>query len=139
MASFELIHENGKTSSGFVGIAFGAGDDLFLGGSKSQTGLSARTAPPAQKTDIFWFVAIVFGIGGIFLFYLANAPLGPDGPRVDDPDTVRGFGLLGVVVCIVSLVIAVNNSRWNSKVWPSLYRQWKSTWMCMRCGSCFRI
>jgi hypothetical protein len=119
------------------------GGDIGIGsaGGISISALAARAAPPARKTSGNLIAcAMVLILGGLFL--LAFGIVGLSHPE-DDPDlTARGpaitaVGVLLLTAAIVPIGFSIAAARWNARVYPILYSEWRSAWMCMRCGTEF--
>lgn len=52
------------------------------------------------------------------------------------------FMLIFTIICIIPIVIfgaKINyeNGKWNDEVYPKLYKEWESQFVCHKCGKIF--
>lgn len=127
---YELIYNQGVSSSDSTTFGIGYADSLGVGGAKTTTvtksNLAKQVAAP-QKKGYFWRFIAVLIMGG-FIASIADA-------------CVKGLGtyafyasLIGGIFLLYKLVY-----QWNRDVWPVAMDHWRRSYVCMRCGEHFEL
>jgi dipeptide/tripeptide permease len=111
--------------------AIGIASDGEFGGlsANTQSLLSTLATPPKMKGAADGFALAVIGwvVGGLIYMVLS-----------EDNSKTAGF----IVFLIISLAataggvaLQIANNKWNKWEYPPVYRKWKHSWLCKRCGA----
>lgn len=124
-----VAYQNGTSTvnatSRSVGAGFGTGGAAFGSATTTTSGVSrsllaARAAPPAKKRYRTAFIIPVIMLF-IALFF---------------EKTIIGYVLV-ISAYVLLVFFLVRFYRYNSSVWPGLYRHWQSMWVCHKCGNIY--
>jgi hypothetical protein len=125
--AFSVLHLAGISSTSAFGVDV-AGDFGAIGG-RTQSLLSIVASPPKKKNMnegfIIGFVGCLLGL--FFWFGASQCDAGNIGGAV--------FLIASVVSIFLGVIRSGSNSRWNRERFPSLYKDWQSSWLCKRCGN----
>ena len=122
----EVVFDNGtqnintKSRSAGAGIGGGMGLGGVLTSTKgtSRSTLANKASPPAKKPLKFGILLLVLGCLG--LLYLNG-----------------GDKLYSLLLIPTGGYIVYAASKFNSSVWPNLYKYWHDSWLCHKCGSIY--
>jgi hypothetical protein len=111
-----------------------------------QTNLAQQIAPPTRLGKSEWFGVparvlkgqlLLAAIGGVILAMVLHVSV--DQRRGEMPPWFMGFV---ISVLIAFLVLKVHMWRrvilYNKHVLPRLFKGWKNSWLCNKCGHVFR-
>ena len=119
--SFPMLHMSGISRTS----AFGIASDGEIGGmsANTQSLLSTLAAPPKErgKADGIALAIIGWIVGGI-IGGLFSAGL-------------IAFLIFAIAGTAGGIVLHRSNAKWNKWEYPPLYRKWKHSWLCKRCGT----
>lgn len=134
-SSIRVVHESGTSNISIVGIT--GGGDLGLAGGTSQSQMSQRASPPAKKSELAFYISLVFFL---FTLFTIIAQFTIDGYRRDATDDRIKAAFFMVVFAgmgVICLAANIPVSRYNRNVWPKEYAAWAQRWVCRRCGTIF--
>lgn len=123
------IHATSHTTGFGLGSSVGAGGLRTSASGTEQTTLAAKLAPPAKKGSPAMMVIVTIGLS--FVAFGVSLP--------------RGEGFVGTTFALIVAAIvlylgikrATSVSKFNNEQWPVLYRQWKKSWFCHKCGTVY--
>jgi hypothetical protein len=145
--TFEMAYLSGVSVNSTVGAGV-VGDGIGVGAASgtSETLLAQSIAPPKEKSAILFPLLIawwIFGFlivwenekeGGLFSATFIGLVVGPFAPFMTLKPLISFYwaAVIGIVLGGLKCFFAY---RWNTKHFPDLMRQWKSSWLCRRCGN----
>ena len=137
-ASSEMIYEDGKQTSTFLGFAIGGMDDIMVGGGQSQTISSQNASPPSLSSRVPLIGSIALSVIAVILFFSGLSDY-QSGYHQDHENTTAAFAAsaLCAIFVIPCGIRAYQNNRWDKNLWPVIYQKWKSEWVYRRCGHKF--
>jgi hypothetical protein len=86
--------------------------------------LAETTAPPEESS---------YALAALLL--LSAAALVAIGRHWDQDVLIVG----GAILFALGLYSALRSYRYNTRIWPDLYRDWQRRWICLRCGNTFYV
>jgi MFS family permease len=108
----------------------GVASDGEIGGmsGNTQSLLSALATPPKKRGEADGVALAVTGwiVGGVFGMLLAAIGSETAG--------FIAFLIIGLASTVGGIALHRANDKWNKWQYPPLYRKWKSSWLCKRCG-----
>lgn len=119
------------------GGALGAG--ASRSSSSHSTMLAKQCAPPTKKSLGWPIAAMVFGglqlLGSVLMF--AQHIVGYDGDA--DPAAAILGVILGPLLIYFGHHFYVLGQEFNKSEYPKLLQEWRSSFICLRCGNRFEI
>jgi hypothetical protein len=120
-----------------TGGAFGAGGSISS--SSHSTTLAKQCAPPTKKSLGWPMAAMIFGglqlLGSILMF--AQLLAGYDGDA--DPAAAILGVIIGPLLMYFGYHYYVSAQKYNESDYPKLLQEWRSSFICLRCGNRFEI
>jgi hypothetical protein len=101
-----------------IGGSFGIGGVRTSTSGTSQSTLAGKASPPAKKSLKAGVILVIIGL------VLLNA----------NSVGMKIFGLFGIAGGGYLIYSAVT---YNSNVWPGLYKYWRESWLCNKCGTIY--
>ncbi len=132
--SFQMVYAQGTSSGNFSGLSYN-GDNVGMVGGKStnQSVLASKIAPPNKP--YFRLITIVFL--SIFFFILTSIIL----KFVIDSLLTRSL-----IAVISTILFAALTTKYESiklakeqNIYTRELSEWQKSWLCLRCGSMWRI
>ena len=118
-----------------VGVA-GGGNGGFGGVSstrgQSQSVLAAACSPPIKKSET--------GPGMAVFLPLAMACLPIVFGHITKSSLLLslGFAVVFSPVWGIGLYFLRSRAKYNKQIWPNLFKHWRESWLCHKCGSIYR-
>lgn len=135
ITSLKVIYEQGVSKSTLRGVGLGPdGFSLLEGTGRSQSALSARAAPPSQRSSAPMAAAFILAFIGVILLVIQG-----EAARNDPDKTPLVFAILAFLLAIASFIFGAFNASWNASDWPKAHQDWAASWMCQQCGTTFKI
>jgi len=156
--TFEMAYQSGVSETTTVGVAVArdGASGIGVASGTSETGLAQSTRPPRPKSVFLFPLFIGWWVFGFLLTLVTNADfglvgkffvglfLGPFAPFVIFGEGYAGpFSLSVKVLAGIAIVagsaVSAYAQNWNEKTFPTLAREWSSSWLCKRCGYRWRM
>lgn len=124
--AFHSGTQNISTTSNTAGVGFSGGRIGVAGGvtttsGQTQSTLAAACAPPAKKPagkrGVLIFGSVLIAICGLNIHWIFFV-----------------FSLVGIGFMWRAWL---SNSKYNTEVWPELYKHWSESWVCHKCGGIY--
>jgi hypothetical protein len=125
--AFPMLHMSGISKTSAIGI--GIDGEIGSVGAKTQSLLSVLATPPKKRGENDGVGMVIAGwMIGFFVYAGASAC-----------DSGRGgliaFLIIGIAATAGGIALYRANDKWNKWEYPPLYRKWKHSWLCKRCGT----